>query len=92
MPGTEFSHLPRMDENTKLCSELKLWVLGLHCGNMSNTYSRAEVFYKEPSLSTYMHKKIKEKRGVGEKTTKKAFLGPCKLNIRCKQLYKLLSR
>lgn len=71
MPGTEFSHLPRTAESTKHRSELKPWVVGLHCGNVSNTYIRAEVFHKEPRLSTRAHEKIKERKG-GEKTALKS--------------------
>lgn len=59
--GTEFSRLPRVAESTKHCLELQLWVVGLH-RNVSNTYTRAEVFHKEPRLSIHVHKKIKERK------------------------------
>lgn len=45
MPGTELSHLPRMGEKSKHLTELELWVVGLHHGNVSNMYTRTEVFH-----------------------------------------------
>lgn len=45
LPGAEFSRLPRTAESTEQCSELKLWVVGLHRGNVSTrVYTKVKVF------------------------------------------------
>lgn len=45
LSGAEFSRLPRTAESPKQCSELKLWVVGLHRGNVSTrVYTRAKFF------------------------------------------------
>lgn len=62
LPGAEFSRLPRTAESTKQCSELKLWVVGLHRGNVSNVYTRAKFFTRNQDWAHTQAQKNKGKK------------------------------